>query len=202
MARVMTSSGPFWKRYDDGTILLEKVVLSYPHLAKPYKGDGEGEAKYGVVALLPKATHVAAKNALREMINELMVLNKIKTVADDKKFLRDGDKSDKEDYAGHFTVSARETRRPPLRDRSGQRVDAEDAAEMFYGGCIGAVLIRPWYQNNKYGKRFNAGLSACQLIDGTTPAFGEGRLSEDDVDETFTSYDDDGDAGFDDEDDI
>lgn len=205
MARNIVKQGPNFKVYDDGTILIEKVRASYPHLAKPYKGkDDKGEAKYGIVLLLPKATHKAAKDAAREMGLELLKENKIKDLASDKKFLRDGDQAGKEDYEGHYLISARETRRPALRDAKAQRVDADEAGEMFYGGCWVSALIRPWFQNNSYGKRLNAGLSAVQFFKNDEP-FGEGRLSDEDVDDTFESYEDgDGDdaSGYDDDDDI
>lgn len=195
MARQIVKKVPFAKLYDDGTILLEKVRFSYPHLAKPYKGDGDGEAKFGVTALMPKKTHKAAKDLVRERIDQLLKENKLKAIAPEKKFLRDGDQSDKTEYHDHYTISARETRRPPLRNRDKSLVQTEDAAEVFYAGCIGAVLIRPWYQNNNYGKRVNAGLAAVQFIEDAEP-FGEGRLSDDDVDDTFDSYDD-GDGDYD-----
>lgn len=182
--------------YDDGLIRISNVRFSYPHLRKPYKGkDDKGEAKFGIVALLPKDTHKAAKKLIEERIDEVMKENKVKALAADKKFLRDGDEQDKDGYEGTWTVSARETRRPALRDEDKEIVDPENADEVFYGGAWGSVLIRPWYQNNDFGKRVNAGLAAVRKSRDDEP-FGEGRISDEDVDEAFEDdEDDDGDTG-------
>ena len=189
--------------YADGTIRVDMVRFSYPHLKKPYKGnDDKGEAKFGVVGLMPKATHKAAFALIQKRIEELLKENKVKALPADKKFLRDGDESGKDDYDGMWTISARETRRPPLRNQRNEVVEPEDADEIFQPGFWGSILIRPWYQNNSYGKRVNAGLSSVQFIK-KDEVFGEGRLSEEDLDDTFESYDDDdSDGGYDDDDDV
>ncbi len=180
--------------YADGTIRISGVRFSYPHLAKPYKGDDDkGEAKFGLVGMMPKKTHRAARDLINERIDELLKENKVKALPSDKKFLRDGDDSGKEDYADHWTVSARETRRPPLRNRSNEVVEPEDANEVFQPGYWGDILIRPWYQNNKFGKRVNAGLSSVQMVK-KDEVFGEGRLSDEDLDDTFEDYGDDDDS--------
>lgn len=173
----------------NGLIRVSNVRLSYPHLDRPYKKEGDqGTAKYGVVGLLPKDTHKAAKKLIEEVIADVMKENKVKALAADKKFLRDGDESDKEEHEGHWTLSAREERRPILKefDEDGDLVlvEPEDAKETFYGGCWGSLLVRPWFQNNKFGKRVNAGLTAVTKK-ADDDSFGEGRISEDEVDEAF-----------------
>lgn len=186
--------------YNDGTIRIDWVRFSYPHLKKPYKGDNdEGEAKYGVVGLMLKKGNDAALDLLEDRIDALLKENKIKALADDKKFLRDGDKSDKEENEGSWIISARETRKPPLRLRDNSRVEEpEDIDEFFRGGFWGSILIRPWFQKNKFGKRVNAGISSVQFL-MKDEEFGEGRISDEDLDDTFDDhgeaddYDDDGD---------
>lgn len=185
--------------YSDGQIRIDGVRLSYPHLRKPYAGDGDGEAKYGVIGLLPKAGNDAAKKLIDTRISELMKENKVKALASDKKFLRDGDESDKEEHEGCWTISARETRKPPLRDRDNSTVEPDDVEEIFQPGYWGSILIRPWFQNNSYGKRVNAGLSSVQMI-CTDETFGEGRISDEELDDTYQTWDDDDDS-VDDEDD-
>lgn len=178
--------------YDDGVILVSNVRFSYPHLKRPYKGDNDqGEAKYGVVGLLGKKTHKEAKALIEAEIEKVLKANKLRTIAPDKKFLRDGDESDKEESHGNWTVSAREKRRPILRDADKEPVepDQDDFDEIFYGGMFGSILIEPWYQNNKFGKRVNASLRAARKLKDGEP-FGEGRITEEEVDEAFE--DDDG----------
>ena len=178
---------------DDGTIRVSNVRLSHPHLDKPYKGDDDkGVAKYGVVGMLPKKTHKEAVKLIEEEIAALMKTNKVKALPSEKKFLRDGDESAKDEYEGHWTISAREERRPILKEMTEDGdlvlVEQEDAKETFYGGCWGSLLIRPWFQDNKYGKRVNAGLSAVTKK-ADDEAFGQGRISEEEVDQAFEDDD-------------
>lgn len=191
-------------QYSDGTIRLDNVRLSYPHLDKPYAGKNDkGEstvAKYGVVAMLPKATHTAAKDLVKAAIQELLKQNDAK-VGINKWCLQNGDDSGKDDYEGYFTVSTRESRRPSVRDRKGTQMSEKEVEDTFYGGCYGNVLIRLWYQDGVkvgkgYGQRVNAGLVAVQFVKDGEP-FGEGRIDDEGV---FESQDDGGGDGFDDED--
>ncbi len=183
--------------YDDGTILVKNVRLSYPHLDKPYAGKGkdQGEPKFGVVGLAPKATHKDVMLMCRDEIRRLLAENKIKDIAADKKFIRDGDLTGKEENEGQWIISAREKNAPILRDQRNKTVQAVDASRIFYGGCYGNILIRPWWQSNDFGKRVNANLLAVQFARDGEP-FGEGRISEDDADEVFGEVDDD-ESGFD-----
>lgn len=185
--------------YTDGLIKVSGVRFSYPHLDKPYKGDGDGEAKFGLVGMMPKATHKAAHGLVQERIDELLKENKVKKLPADKLFLRDGDDSSRDEYEDHWTISARETRRPPLRDRQNQVVEPEDAKDVFQPGFWGDILIRPWYQNNKFGKRVNAGLSSVQFV-RKDETFGEGRISDEDLDDAFEDYGEDEDEIDEDED--
>lgn len=176
--------------YDDGTIKVMNVRYSHPHLDKPYKGKNDsGEAKFSVTGMLGKDTHVAAKKLIDARIEEVMKENKVKALASDKKFLKDGDESDKPEYEGFWTISCRESRRPPLRDIDKEIVDPSDAKEVFYGGCWGSILLRPWYQNNDFGKRVNAGLVAVRKSKDDE-AFGEGRITDEEVDEAFNDDED------------
>lgn len=177
--------------YSDGLIRIDGVRFSYPHFRRPYAGDGDGEAKFGVIGLLAKRGNEAAKKLIESRIAEILKENKVKALSSDKKFFRDGDESDKEEHNGYWTISARETRKPPLRNAAGETVEPEDIDELFQPGFWGSILIRPWWQNNKYGKRVNAGLSSAQVI-CEDETFGEGRISDDDLDDIYDDWDDDG----------
>jgi hypothetical protein len=200
--------------YSDGTIRLDNCRASYPHLIEPYAGkddDGkEQEPAFGIVFLMPKATHVAAKDLCKLRIEEVMRENKTPKLGADRKFLRDGDQSGKAENEGMFTVSAREKRPPVLRTPSKERIIRGKTEtvrvagreiplkELFYGGCWVNGIIRPWWQSNGFGKRVNAGLSAVQFLrDGD--AFGQVRVTEDDVDDSFEALEELDDSGFDDE---
>lgn len=190
--------------YDDGTILIRNVRFSYPHLDKPYAGkkpDGTpmGEPAYSLTGLAPKATHKEVMLLCRDEVRRLLAENKLKDIGADKKFIRDGDLSGRETDAGNWTISAREKTAPILRDENNRNVERVDAGRKFYGGCYGDMLIRPWFQSNQWGKRVNANLLAVKFVKDGEP-FGEGRITEDDVDEVFGGVADDDDGYEDDED--
>lgn len=195
--------------YSDGTIFIEWVRFSHPHIHAPWKKkEDQGPKKYSVTAMLPKKTHAAAIELVEGRIAELLKENKVKKLKPEKIFLRDGDESEAEEYEGYMTISAREERRPPMRHKNGKPIppgEDEDginlAEELFVGGHWGAVLIRPWFMNNDYGKRVNAGLSSIQFL-MKDETFGSGRLSEEDLDDMHRSHDDDDDddGSVDDED--
>lgn len=220
----VTVKGPKGKKgvcilYSDGTIFIEWVRLSYPNLAKPkaFQSDDDDDddsgkqskATYSVTGMLGKKTHANAIELIEGVIAKMLKTNKVKKLKAEKLFLRDGDDSENEEYEGFMTVSTREINRPPLRNVDGKKLDLSTkkgqamAAALFVGGHWGAILIRPWFMNNKWGKRVNAGISSAQFL-MKDETFGEGRLSEEDMDDTFRSHgdpDDDDDGGYDDDDD-
>lgn len=173
-------------RYSDGTIRIDNVRASYPHLFVPKAAEQGGTPKYSITCLMPKESHKAAKDLLVEVINDFLKEKKIAKLPADKKFIRDGDLAAKDGYDGMWTVSASETKQPRLRNKDKSPLTKQDT---IYGGCYVNVLIRPWFQDNQYGKRVNAGLTAVQFLrDGE--AFGEGRISDEEVDDSFDDEDD------------
>ena len=179
--------------YSDGTIRIDNVRASYPHLDKPYaKADKDGkmsDPKFGIVAMLDKKTHVAAKDLILKVLGDIEKKEDTK-VAKDKKFIRNGDDSDKLEYEGYWTVSAREARRPSVRNRQAEPMSEKEIADTIYAGCRVSVLIRPWFQDNDFGKRINAGLVAVQFV-RDDEQIGEGRVDDEGV---FDSVEDGGDG--------
>lgn len=208
--------------FSDGTIRLINVRASYPWVIKAQKNDsddGEETYTYSVQALMDKTTHEAAKKMCVEAINTMQkaaqAANKNKSgkpfkYAAAKKFIKNGDATDddgerlmSEECEGMWVVSAREKNRPLLRGPNkdpetgkAERLTPAEAQQRgyFYGGCYVDVIIRPWAQDNKYGKRANAGLTAIQFRKHGEP-FGQGRISEDDIDDSFDAADGDEDTG-------
>lgn len=198
--------------HDDGSLLIEWVRFSHPHIAHPWKKDGDkGKPKFSVQSMLGKKTHAAAIELVQGRIDQLLQENKVKKLKADRTFMRDGDESDDEVHEGFMLISAREERRPPMRNKNGKKIAPDDvddndeniAENLFVGGHWGAVWIRPWFQNSvDWGKRANCGLTAIQFL-AKDETFGSGRLSEDEIDDRMRSHDDDdGDDGnYDDDDD-
>jgi hypothetical protein len=199
--------------YDDGTILLKDVRLSYPHVFKLYEqtdDDGKKTASYGCVGLMPKTTHDAAKKLLVEVMNQVLKdNNKGEKLPNKRKFLRDGDprpdadgevEPGKPEEAGMWVVSSREQpgKRPFTLHRikdpktgKAKRLDPDVPADcdVIYGGCWGNMLIRPWWQNHpKYGKRINCGIVGVMFRRDDTP-FGKGRISDAEIDDRMGEVD-------------
>lgn len=189
--------------FSDGSIRIDNVRLSYPHLDKAFESegdDGNKKSSFSVDAMLPKSTHKAAKDLIKKVIEDLMIENDTK-VKTENWFLKDGDQSDKLEYEGHWLAKSAEARRPTVRNRDGSVMTEREVADLVYGGCWGNVFLRPWYfagkaKNGKtYPKRVLANLLGVQFVRNDEP-FGEGRISDDGV---FGEVDADGDDGFDDD---
>ena len=188
--------------YSDGLIRIDNVRASYPHLDKPWSGEEGQEAKFSVVSLLDKGTHKVAKDLIVKRINEILKENKTEKIASDKKFIRDGDQMAKPECENQWVVSARETRRPSVRGSDNEVLTPDEILDTIYAGCYISVLIRPWFQNHaKFGKRVNAGLVAVRFRRDGEP-IGEGRITDDDIDDYMDDdYDDHGGSSSADDDD-
>lgn len=198
MAREVQKKGRNYVLYTDGCIRVDNVILSHPHLDKPYAGsDGKGDPAYGASFLMPKDTHEEVKEVFKTIFAELEAKEKIK-VKGANRCLRDGDGEGpgcgKPETAGRFLLAAREKNAPILRDQAKMSVEPARATRVFYGGCIVNALVRPWAQNNKYGQRINANLLAVQFVKDGTP-FGTGRITDDDADDIFDEVEDDAPRG-------
>jgi len=187
--------------YEGFIFKLKNVRLSYAHIAEPKAGtDDNGnptKPSFSVTSIMPKDTHDGIKQELEKAFTQLKAQNKNIKIAKDKLCLRDGDDSDKDEYAGSWTVSAREKKRPKCRDVNAELIEGTDEiAEELYSGCYADVVIKLWLQDNSWGKRINANLSAVRKVRDGEP-FGEGAVDDDDM------YDDvDSGSGFDEDDDI
>lgn len=196
--------------YSDGTIRIDNVRFSYPHIDAPYESEddsGEKKSSYSITGMMPKATHTEAKNLLKEVIQGLLTKNDVK-VGTGFWCLSDGDKLAEEDdakelYKEHFIVKASEKRRPSARKRDGSIMSEREIEDEIYGGMYGNILIRPWFFNGKarngktYPKRILANLIGVQKVKDGEP-FGEGRVNDDGV---FDAVEGGGD-GLNDDDDL
>lgn len=202
MARTIIAEVKNCKVYDDGTILVQNGRFSYPHFDAPWaKKEGERK-KYSGVFLMPKKTHKEAAKLVQAQIDKILAeKNKGKKLTAKDKFLRDGDRdSTKDEYADHYTINASEENAISVRGKDTKPMPQGKIKSAIQPGYGGDMLIRPWFQNNEHGTKVNAGLVAVQLKRDDLEVFGEGRISEDDIDETFDAVDDDDDSGFDDDD--
>lgn len=190
MAREIKFQGKNIVVYEDGTVRIDNVRASYPHLAKAYKGDDQdGEPKFSMVGFLEKSEAKSVVSALVKIRDEMLKeKNKGAKIPKDKFFMRDGDDSGKDEYADCYTINASETKRPSVRGRDKRVLGESEIESIIYAGCRVNVLIRPWWQDNKFGKRINANLLAVQFNRDDEP-IGEGRISEDEIDDSFEELD-------------
>lgn len=190
--------------YEGDVIKLLNVRASYPHLDEPHKGDSdEGKAAYSISGLLPKETHREAALLVSKAIAAFAEREKFK-VAKDRRCLKDGEGSGKDEQENCWIVSARETKAPTVRDRTGKKIeDRKSIPNTIYAGCRVDIIIRLWKQDNKFGKRVNANLISVAFRGDDTP-LGEGRIADDEYwdEEDFDGQGADDDNWDDDDDSI
>lgn len=204
--------------YSDGLIRLKRVRISYPHLFTPQENtDNRGNKtyRYSATFMMPKgaqAGYQRSKDLIRDQIDKILKEKKVK-LPPERKFLRDGDVSGRDEYEGYFTIATGEKRQPSVRHRirdpkTGkprqlQKGVAGDEDVILPGYWVNAI-IRPWYQDNKKGgKRVNAGLVSVMFVEEDEIFGGQSRVTAEDIDEAFDEFaDDDDDSGYDDDDDI
>ena len=185
-------------------IRIDNVRVSYPAFGnqKEQEDDNGGTTKsWGGVAMLSKATHIAAKDAFIGILNGITDKEKVK-IAPEFRCIKNGDDKDKEEYENHWLINFNDKkRRPAVRDEHGRlMIDPERAHdheyvegalstidETFYGGCWISVLLRPWYFNGKtktstktFPKRLCCGFTGVKFTKHDKP-FGQGRVDDSDA---------------------
>lgn len=164
---------------EDGTILIKNVRLSYPHLFKAWAGEEGQEAKFSGKFWMDKKTHREDIIALNKHLTALQQEYFKARIPADKLFLKDGAASGKDPEADQYIISASEKVRPNVINRD--RSPIAEADDIVYAGCFVNVLIRPWKQANKFGKRVNANLIAVQFVRDGERFTGIDRPDVDDV---------------------
>lgn len=188
--------------YSDGTIRIDKVRLSYPHIFEPWCKDKVKEKpRYSAVGIVPKSSHKAVQKLIVEVMNQVLTdKNKGQKIKAELKFFRDGEPKNedgtpepiKPEYVGAWTINASERPEnpPSVRNRQGKPVRDVAEKKLFYPGAYVNMLIRPWWQDNDSGQRINANLVALQFVkDGER--IGEAGISEDEIDDSFENLGDD-----------
>ena len=167
---------------DDGTILVKDVRLSYPHLFHKWakEGDDKAKAKFSGKFLLDKTTHAEAIKAINQRQVALQMEYFKSRIPNDKIFMRNGAELGREEMKDSWVISASESIRPEVINKDKSPIAEED--DIIYAGCFVNVLIRPWKQQNSFGKRVNANLLAVQFVkDGERFS----SIERPDIDEAF-----------------
>lgn len=177
---------------DDGCILVKNVRASYLHVFKAWAMNADEKPKFSGRFLLSKVTHKGEIQALGQHLMKMCQDNFKARIASDKLCMRDGDGSGKPEQEGSWVISASEDKKPNTINRD--KSDVTDEMDIIYSGCYVNLLMRPWAQNNSFGKRINANLLAVQYVRDGERFSGVSRpdVSEvfDDVSEEFGGADD------------
>lgn len=182
---------------NDQLIYLQNVRLSFPHLVEPHVPKEQPNAKpkfsgdfimapnHPAIAQLMQRLGQLAVNAWGEHANAVMAL--IQQDRRNRCYGQGEEKIDKKTfqplkgYAGNVYLTANNDRQPQMIALDGQPVDPTNTmaamalARKLYGGCYVNVAVKPWAQNNTFGRAFRCDLVAIQFAaDGE--AFGEGSM--------------------------
>lgn len=186
-------NGVLWS---DGSIRLENCVMVFQHLDVPSASKKQNPAdrdptpKFSAYFMLPKRSHRAAKDLVKESIEQMLKeKNRGEPIKKSKWFLRNGDDEGKPYTAGNFIISASNNADSPpalrYKDQRGS-MDRTKCSAAFYPGSVVDVIISPWWWTQPE-KMVNANLLAVRCVDDSTPRLpGIGRgMSEEDIDNGF-----------------
>jgi len=155
------------------TIKIASARLSFPSLFNMATFGGESTGKYEATFILDKKEHAATIKELQAAIDKLSKEELKGKVAADKLCLKDGDETERAEFAGKYTIKASTKKRPLVINRDKSPIAEGD--NIVYAGCYVNAIISLWAQNNQYGKRINAQLDGVQFVRDGDP-FGDGAV--------------------------
>lgn len=194
----------------EGVVVLKDVRLSFPHLFEPSASIEDGPKKYRAAFLMDPATDSGKANIKKieaAMDKASLGVWKTKEKADkirnrldsDRSGLRDGDDCTNKDgdpyagYEGMKVISATNGRKPKVLRRDKSVIDSSEAAEI-YAGCYVNAVVSIWATNlEKHGGNgIFATLEIVQYLRKGEP-FGASELDEDDYLEDLEDEEEDDD---------
>jgi len=179
-------------------IFAQNVRLSFPHLVEAHKSKMAAPtavAKFSADFLLPQDHPALAQFMQRysEMAQQKWnehAATVMQMIQSDRKLRCYGPGTEKIDkktfkpysgYDGMYFISASRENAPQMIRADGSAVDAANIMEYqanarkIYGGCYVNVALRPWIQENSFGRGIRCDMVAIQFAkDGE--AFGEGSV--------------------------
>lgn len=189
-----------------GVVTIRKGRLSFPHLFEPSASVEGGKEKFRAAFLMDPETPegaanikaieaaiaAAAKGVWKEKAEKIR-----KTLGSDRSGLRDGDdctNSEGDVYAGYEgmkVLSASNGKRPKVLNRDKSPIDSSDAA-IIYAGCYVNAVVSIWATDQKKhgGNGIFATLEIVQYHSKGEP-FGAADLDEDDYLEDMGEEEDD-----------
>lgn len=168
-------------------LFLNMVRLAFPELYEAKTMDGEGDPSFSASLILtPQHPDIKALNAVIEAVAKEKWGAKADAIlegilAADKGCLHNGDrKAHLAGFKGNKFVPARSATRPLVIDANKVPLTKKDGKP--YSGCYVNGHIDVWAQDNKFGKRINAGLCGIQFVKDGDSFRGSGASSVDEFD--------------------
>jgi len=174
-------------------IYLQNVRLSFPQLATPKTPEGGGTAKYSADFLLlsddpqhAKFVALAQQLAAAKWGEKAALI--LPMIYQDRRLRCFGSGDEKinkktikpyDGYGGMLYISASKDRMPQMIDSTGAGIDpnntlaCQNEARKMYGGCYVNAVVKPWIQDNQFGRGVRGDLVAVQFLRDGDP-FGEG----------------------------
>jgi hypothetical protein len=158
-----------------------KVRLSYVNIFTPTAMNESQAPKYSLCILIPKSDKdtINKINAAIEEVKKIGAALWGGTAPFNLKTpLRDGDleRPNYEEYAGHYFINARTTRKPGIFDIN--RNEIADPTEV-YSGCYGRVSLDFYAYNRAGNKGVGVGLNSVMKLEDGEPLGGVRRSADD-----------------------
>lgn len=189
-----------------GVVRLSNVRISFPHIVAPQlntnPNNPEGVPTYSASFILEPDhkgwmdfQETMARLAQEKWKDKTSVFLPSLANGDKNKrcFYKGEEKTSQESglpwegYEGNMIISANCKNSPPqLFDGKGQMVDGtnpsryKELAEKMYGGCRVNAIVKPWVQDNTFGKALRCELLALQFLKDDTP-FGSSKTDLSDL---------------------
>ena len=180
-------------------IYLSNVRLSFPHLAEPQKNvnaeTGKERISYNCEFIMPQdhagftqfMQRFAALAAEKWKDHAQQVMQMIQSDRRLRCYGRGEEKVNKktfqpyDGYAGNVYITAGRDSQPQIIQADGTPIDPNNSmayqqlTRKMYGGCRVNAAVKPWLQENSYGRGVRCDLVAVQFAADDQP-FGEGAV--------------------------
>ena len=158
-----------------------KARASYPHIFKPTAFQGEGDPKYSISLLVPKAEKKFIDDLRAAQDAAIKELYPTKVPANFERWgITDGDELDDQAAKGNWVIKASNKQRPRIVDANSAEI--LDELEV-YGGCY----VRASLNAKAYGTSQKGGvtleLNVVQKVGDGTPFGGAAKAMTDAVNE-------------------
>lgn len=154
-------------------VVLEKVILSYPHLVTPWAGRQNQQASYNCAFIIPST--FTQWPQIQEAANEAVTGFFGASVPENlkmpwlNKFLQPQVVKADQPYAGCYVMNAKDNNyKPEVVDQNIQPIPDMRVKAELWPGCIVNALVNFYAFNNSGNMGVGLGLKKVQLVDNTS----------------------------------